>query len=1057
MRPIQLKMTAFGCYATETAVDFTKFDHGLYLIVGKTGAGKTTIFDAVSFALFGVPSGASRTNKMLHSDFVPLSRDTVVELVFEHQGHTYTVRRTIHFVKKRGVEDTYEEKLDAAFTSDSEVIKGSLKVTNRCVELLGLNADQFRRIVMLAQGEFLRFLNASSDEKNKILGKLFDNSEYLRLQTLLNDTRKKLERRRQGATQEMAMALDLLALPEGTGHPEDYLLGNPHLVENLERLVGDEEGVLATLHEEHAGRSKMVEDLSYRIGTTESINMLLDELRQKKDELASLEANEASIVKQEQEYAMVERAVRHVAPCVERHRQSVDALRQTQDSIARSVEALREQEGILAKAQSAVDADADKEGRVAELAAESKALEDALPRYDQLADKEGHLASEREEQTATRRLLGQLDNEYASISDELVTLRQEISELEGSGEEAERLRQQYDQARERLDAVVSPRDGIMAQMDDIAREQAMLDDATEELRQLTQDAYVAEERRHDLYKRFIDGQAGLIAADLERELSENGQATCPVCNSAFCDGEAHHFAVPMGEVPTKQQVDLAEAEARETERRRQDWQRDIDRRQGLVGQHMEGVVTQVRQLSPDCRDWEMLTGEGYLASLRSQLERVVSDAEQAYESAKARSDRRGELLRQEPERAKRRADLEQERVAVQARAGEIDASISGLESAIEQLRASLEYSNKDAARQRIDELVAELDGLRQDIDKHRQAFSAAQSAYDGMNGSLRAFRNALPEQEMAVRDREAELSRAMSENGFDGMADFERVMTLLDGDDGEQWLTSRRGAIDEHRRQVEMIQARVTELTEQTRGKRRVDMEELREGLRVAKQAQSDISETMSERQSVLDRHRDICKRVKVATEELDKTETAWQRIGRLSSLAVGANSDTGKLSFDRYVMGAIFKEVLDMANRRLDIMTGGRFELIHVVSATRKNARSGLETEILDRETGKRRPSKSISGGEGFLVSLALALGLSDVVQSHAGGQKLDTLFIDEGFGTLDDGKLDSVIAVLNQLAEGNRLIGVISHVDKLEESIPHKLRVASGPHGSSLQVEVS
>ena len=164
-----------------------------------------------------------------------------------------------------------------------------------------------------------------------------------------------------------------------------------------------------------------------------------------------------------------------------------------------------------------------------------------------------------------------------------------------------------------------------------------------------------------------------------------------------------------------------------------------------------------------------------------------------------------------------------------------------------------------------------------------------------------------------------------------------------------------------------------------------------------------------------------------------------------------------GKLSFDRYVMGAIFKEVVMMANMRLDTMTGGRFQLIHMTETKNKNTVAGLDIEVLDIITGKQRPSGSISGGEGFMVSLALALGLSDVVQNHAGGKKLDTLFIDEGFGTLDDGKLDNVISVLQQLTEGSRLVGIISHVDKLEESIPQKLRVTTGEHGSTLKLELS
>ena len=155
--------------------------------------------------------------------------------------------------------------------------------------------------------------------------------------------------------------------------------------------------------------------------------------------------------------------------------------------------------------------------------------------------------------------------------------------------------------------------------------------------------------------------------------------------------------------------------------------------------------------------------------------------------------------------------------------------------------------------------------------------------------------------------------------------------------------------------------------------------------------------------------------------------------------------------------MGAVFREILEMANRRMELISGGRYELVHKMSADRKNAKAGLEIEVLDNNTGMLRPSTSLSGGEGFFTSLALALGLSDVVQNHAGGRQMDTLFIDEGFGTLSSDVLDKALEVLNQLTEGNRLVGIISHVDKLDESIPQKVRVRGGDKGSTLSLELA
>ena len=242
MRPILLEMTAFGSYAEKTAVDFKRFTHGLYLITGDTGAGKTTIFDAIMFALYGVASGPDRRPEMMHCDFVPKSADTEVTLTFLHRDCTYTVTRTIHYRKKRGTADQFSDGIPDAILwereTDREPLKGASKVTDRCTELLGLNAEQFRKIVMLAQGEFRKFLSANAEEKNEILGKLFDNSIYVRYQELLRGARDTLKVERDGQTGQIENAMrEAFQMPEGLEAEEKnlYLPEHPKLAENLRR------------------------------------------------------------------------------------------------------------------------------------------------------------------------------------------------------------------------------------------------------------------------------------------------------------------------------------------------------------------------------------------------------------------------------------------------------------------------------------------------------------------------------------------------------------------------------------------------------------------------------------------------------------------------------------------------------------------------------------------------------------------------------------------------------------------------------------------------------
>ena len=243
---------------------------------------------------------------------------------------------------------------------------------------------------------------------------------------------------------------------------------------------------------------------------------------------------------------------------------------------------------------------------------------------------------------------------------------------------------------------------------------------------------------------------------------------------------------------------------------------------------------------------------------------------------------------------------------------------------------------------------------------------------------------------------------------------------------------------------------------EQTAGKEEADLAAL-DALIIASEAEYNrMNEVCSNGEALLRNHRSVLEEAEACRAALEATGSAWKRLDALAALAQGSSGEGGKLSFDRYVMGAMFREILEMANRRMEQMSGGRYELVHKAGADRRNAKAGLEIEVLDNNTGLQRSAGSLSGGEAFFTSLSLALGLSDVVQNHAGGKQMEALFIDEGFGTLSDDVLDKALEVLDQLGEGKRLVGIISHVDKLDESIPQKIRVRGGEKGSTLTLEL-
>ena len=284
------------------------------------------------------------------------------------------------------------------------------------------------------------------------------------------------------------------------------------------------------------------------------------------------------------------------------------------------------------------------------------------------------------------------------------------------------------------------------------------------------------------------------------------------------------------------------------------------------------------------------------------------------------------------------------------------------------------------------------------------------------------------------------------------------VLEPAGGADEEDWLQRQIKTVHDYESDCRNTRNRILELEAKTEGKSVTDLDELDARIAAGKEEQTAADDVFNTGSNTLKAHRKILDKAKEYKAALASTDSAWKRLDSLGTLAMGStNAEGGKVSFDRYVMGAVFREILEMANRRIDIMSGGQYELVHKKDSDRKNAKAGLEIEVLVTGTGKSRPSSNLSGGEGFYASLALALGLSDVVQMHSGEKKLDALFIDEGFGTLSPDVLEKALDVLKQLSAGDRLVGIISHVDKLDESIPQKIQVTCDEKGSHARQELS
>ena len=1059
MRPLYLEMTAFGSYAGPTALPFEKLTHGLYLVTGDTGAGKTTIFDAIMFALYGTASGSDRGPDMLHCDHVPKSTDTVVKLHFSQNGKEYEVERRLHFGKKRGTDQYNDAKPDAVLNEpDRAPTEGANRVTARIEALLGLNAEQFRKIIMLAQGEFREFLNADSDKKNEILGRLFDSAPYLWYQNLLAGARDELKNRRAGQSEALrSLMLDVFRAP-GELSPEaleGFRPGHPALLENLRSLCSEDDADFEKLEGTRGELSARIAALNTKKGAAEADNRQLEELERQSLQLEELEAKSGEIARRRQAYALAEKAAHKVRPSMEQAEKTQTARESAHVEIQALKETLIGLEAAAQEAEAAVKADAQTGEEIAALAAGIRSIEEQLPRYEDLAQREAEKRSAEQGGKAAAAKRVEKANELEALAGELEALQEKLSTLENADAEVKQAEHRNERAEERL-RMLDGKNGVREETAAVLEQERSLRRRQERLEKLTEKALAAESEYSGLYRRFIAGQAGLLAADLRQRLEAEGEAPCPVCRSRLSRAHIPQLAAARAETPDQADVEAAKEALDSAEKQRSSETVQVASLITHIDARKTNLMEKAFSLLPDCEGWESLCAEGYLTAAAAAAKAEKQEAETALAKAVAQQRERQRCKKLLPEKDGLRKAAQEELEALEKQVQERHTELKTAEAAIQELKKQLRFSDSDAAKTRkraLEEKRQLLEGL---VDTHRAALEEANKSLDTARGSLKEKETAAEKLEAELGRTRAALDRALAENGFADLGAAQAALAPIGGDDAEEWLRAEQRAFTAYDENLRHTRAQITGLREQTKGKKFTELSALEEELARLGGEYEAANTACAKRSALQKNHEEVLNRATELCAALKQSENAWTRLDRLASLAVGSSGEGGKLSFDRYVMGAVFREILEMANRRMELMSGGRYTLMHKAGADRRNAKAGLEIEVLDNSTGKLRPSGSLSGGEGFFTSLALALGLSDVVQNHAGGRQMDALFIDEGFGTLSDDVLDRALDVLNQLTEGKRLVGIISHVDKLDESIPQKVRVKSTDKGSVLSLEL-
>ena len=567
-------------------------------------------------------------------------------------------------------------------------------------------------------------------------------------------------------------------------------------------------------------------------------------------------------------------------------------------------------------------------------------------------------------------------------------------------------------------------------------------------------ALEAKRRYDEVYELFVAGQAGLLAEELRKKVEHDGEATCPVCGSSICRDRLHVLTATDADTPDKAKVDLAKAAFECQEKMRIDQDKEVDRLEKELKSDREHLVTDAGKWLPEGPTWERLCDEYYLDAAIAEARLECGEAEKERDELKAEQERRDS---EESKLSGLKAGLGtcDKNIDTQGKkAKSMELEAVKLQEKIDGLQRQLAYANRAAADRAKEGKQGERDSLQTKIDQHKDTLKNAGDALNSSIGRRSELKNTLAEQEIKRDQAKADMSAALYETALPDVAAVREALIPMGNSEGEAWLMAELKAQIDYANDRENTRKDIDALRAQTAGKQQVDLEALEVEIDKAQSAWNEKNDRFADQNGLLKNHRDVANQVKTLKQSLEKTQAAWERIDKLAGMARGTSGDGGKRSFERYMLSATFLDILEMANRRLNQMSGGRYELVLKEGARRANAQSGLDIDVMDYSTDQRRSSESLSGGEAFFTSLALALGLSDVVQNRAGGRQLDALFIDEGFGTLSDGYLDKVLEVLNQLTEGDRLVGIISHVDKLNESIPQKILVTNTGSGSKIEM---
>jgi len=924
MKPLKLTMSAFGSYAGKNVIDFTGQQQGIFLITGDTGAGKTTIFDAITYALYNQTSGGERNGNMMRSQYAQQETETYVELEFLYRGQTYRVRRNPDYKITKTLKNgkIREQKVPHSVEltlPDGTVFPEKKNATDaKIIEILGLTADQFSQIVMIAQGDFLKLLYTKSDERKMIFSKLFRTDIYWKIQENLRRKSMEMDERIQENDRAFEQEKSrIILLPESEELPLD------ELVERLRERLKD------ALKEQNLRRAN-VEELNKKITKYEEINKLFVSLEKIRQTGKELEARQAESKERRQQIENALKADKVLVAEQQNLRQQQE-VEQSAQAIAKMTETLaNNQEMFETLKTQQQEAEAKQKREAADIQKKMLALEQSFPSYEALQN------ARSEEQQAKK-----VWEDLGKTSEE---------------------------------SFHKKKAGIAALKEQQKQQEQVVEQTKKNWEQTSLSASESAKHYEHMYEAFLKEQAGILAENL------SAGCPCPVCGSTVHPDPAKLSDHAVTELEVEQ-------------------------------------AKKTRAAAEEKRDM----------------------AYAAFEAEKTEKQKLAQAVEKEE------ADFVLAQTIAKQQRKEAEQNYVSLQKIAEQIREKLVYPSLAEAKKQYAAMQKALEAAEQEIERKRQKVSELAEAMNTLKGQKLAEEENQKTAKKLAAKTEKEYAKLLEKSGF--VSEETYHLAILP----ERSRSKLEREEKEYESQCLRQQSEQKLLEKQVSGKTYTDTTELNEQLKAEKQALKEAEKTYMELHTAYENDRSVLQNCAVYLEKGKKLESEDQVIKSLSKTANGRLSGSAKIDFETYIQRQYFKQIIHEANKRLLTMSNHQFILkLKEEANTGRKTNEGLDLSVYSLVTDSERDVKTLSGGESFLAALAMALGLSDIVERSAGAIHPDMMFIDEGFGSLDAQSRQQAIEVLAELAGDSRMVGIISHVTELKEQIDRKLVVSRTDKGS-------